>query len=355
LYNYYFNLFLMGYRYLLQLLAPVIMSGLMSCGGSAPQQGGVQAGNGKGRPGDSDSDAARAATIIPAFDADSAYYYVARQLHFGPRVPNSEAHTQCGLWLSETLAGYADTLYTQETRVRAYNGTILNIKNIIGVFQPAKRNRLLLCAHWDSRPYADWDSDPANHYRPIDGANDGASGVGVLLELARQLHQQAPSWGVDIVFFDAEDYGKHHAASGADEDSWALGSQYWSRNPHIPNYQANFGILLDMVGAANATFKHEGFSMLYAPNIVRKVWKHAQDLGYSAYFVHEDGPFITDDHYYVNTIGNIPTINIIHLDQTTIHGFFPQWHTINDNIEVIDPHTLRAVGQTLLSVIYQQR
>ncbi len=345
----------MGYRTLLQLFISLIISGLMSCGGSASHKGGAQAGNGKGRSNDIDSGSVGASAIIPEFDADSAYSFVASQLLYGPRVPNSEAHKQCGLWLSETLGGFADTLYAQETRIRAYNGTILNIKNIIGVFRPAKRNRILLCAHWDSRPYADWDADPANHYRPIDGANDGASGVGVLLEIARQLHQQAPSWGIDIVFFDAEDYGKHQAASGADEDSWALGSQYWARNPHTPNYQANFGILLDMVGAANATFKYEGFSMLYAPNIVRKVWKHAQDLGYSAYFIHEDGAFITDDHYYVNTIRNIPTINIIHLDQTTPHGFFPQWHTIKDNIDVIDPHTLKAVGQTLLSVIYQQQ
>lgn len=294
------------------------------------------------------------APVVPVFNQDSAFSYVKTQTLFGPRVPNSEAHRQCGLWLAETLNRFADTLYTQHTRVRAYNGTVLNIKNIVGVFQPERGNRILLCAHWDSRPYADWDPDPANHYRPIDGANDGASGVGVLLEIARQLHANPPPLGVDIIFFDAEDYGKHRAAAGIDEHTWALGSQHWARTPHISDYHANFGILLDMVGAANASFKKEGFSMLYAPNIVRKVWNEAHRLGFGHFFVNQDGPFITDDHYYINTIRNIPTINIIHLDNSTEHGFFPQWHTVEDTIEIIDVNTLKAVGQTVLSVIYHQ-
>ncbi len=139
--------------------------------------------------------------VIPAFNADSAYYFVDRQVGFGPRVPNTEAHQQAGRWLAERLGGFADTLYTQETRVRAYDGTVLQIKNIIGVFQPEARRRILLCAHWDSRPYADYDPDPAYHYTPIDGANDGASGVGVLLEIARLLSKEQPNVGVDIIFF----------------------------------------------------------------------------------------------------------------------------------------------------------
>ncbi len=292
-------------------------------------------------------------TRPPLFSADSAYNYIEKQVSFGPRVPNTEAHREAGNWLAATLGGFADTLYLQETRVRAYDGTVLNITNIIGVFQPDKRRRILLCAHWDSRPYADYDPDPASHYTPIDGANDGASGVGVLLEIARLLHAQAPDIGIDIIFFDAEDYGRHRFSDRPDEDSWALGAQHWARNPHRPDYFARFGILLDMVGASDAIFKREGYSMLYAPNIVRKVWETAQRIGYGHMFVNRDGGFITDDHYYVNMIRNIPTINIIHQDDSTPHGFFPQWHTLADNMSVIDKYTLRAVGETVVAVIYE--
>ncbi len=313
---------------------------LFSCGGGAEPDTGNRAERQQVQP--------------PTFNADSAFNFVARQVAFGPRVPNSEAHRQAGKWLTETLGRFSDTIYLQETRVRAYDGTVLNIKNIIGVFQPENRRRILLCAHWDSRPYADYDPDPANHFTPIDGANDGASGVGVLLEIARLISQQAPDVGIDIIFFDAEDYGRHRFSNLPDRDTWALGSQHWARNPHRPDYFARFGILLDMVGASDPQFKREGYSMLYAPNIVRKVWEAANRLGYGHIFLNRDGGFVTDDHYYVNTIRNIPTINIIHQDETTEHGFFPQWHTLGDNMEVIDPITLRAVGETVLSVIYSE-
>ncbi len=317
--------------------------GLVSCG----------SGHSPGRSTTEQATQPEATIPVPSFNADSAYAYIYKQVSFGPRVPNTEAHLACGDWLVETMSAFADTTYVQQTRVRAYNGKLLNIRNIIGAFQPEHRHRILLCAHWDSRPYADWDPDPENHYRAIDGANDGASGVGVLLEVARILHQQYPDKGVDIIFFDAEDYGAHRHSSVADQDTWALGSQHWARNPHIQGYQASFGILLDMVGAANATFLHEGFSMLYAPNIVRRVWREAQRLGYGQFFINQAGSYITDDHYYINTIINIPTINIIHLDQSTPHGFFPQWHTMDDNMDVIDKQTLFAVGHTLLAIIYQ--
>jgi len=309
-------------------------------------------GNGNADP-DQDSVSDTGVTV-PVFNADSAYQYVARQVEFGPRVPNSQAHREAGEWLAAKLGSFADTLYIQETRVRAYDGTNLNIKNIIGVFQPANPRRVLLCAHWDSRPYADYDPDPENHYTPIDGANDGASGVGVLLEIARHLQQEQPSVGVDIILFDAEDYGRHRLSDRPDEDSWALGAQHWARNPHRADYFARYGILLDMVGASGATFKREGYSMLYAPGIVRKVWEVAGQLGYRNMFLNRDGSFITDDHYYVNTIRNIPTINIIHQDQDTEHGFFPEWHTTDDTIDVIDPYTLKAVGETVMHVIYNE-
>ncbi len=302
-----------------------------------------------------ETEAEQAKTVsIPVFNPDSAYFFIEQQVAFGPRVPNSEAHRQAGLWLAGQLDRFADTLYIQQTRVRAYDGTVLNIKNIIGAFQPENRRRILLCAHWDSRPYADYDPDPEKHYTPIDGANDGASGVGVLLEVARLISKRVPNTGIDIIFFDAEDYGRHRFSDLQEEDSWALGAQYWARNPHRSDYDARFGILLDMVGASGATFRRESYSMLYAPNVVRKVWDTARQLGYGHMFLNTDGSFIVDDHYYVNRIRNIPTINIIHQDDSTPHGFFPEWHTTGDNMDVIDHYTLKAVGETIMRVIYKE-
>ncbi len=292
--------------------------------------------------------------LIPEFRADSAYAFIQKQLDFGPRVPNTQAHREAGEWLSSMMHKYADTVYIQQGRVRAWDGNTLNIKNIIGVFKPEERRRILLCAHWDSRPFADHDPDPGKHYTPIDGANDGASSVGVLLEIARLLSMEEPGIGVDIILFDAEDYGIHRLENRSDEDTWALGSQYWARNPHRSDYNARYGILLDMVGASGATFKREGYSMLYAPNIVRQVWDTARRLGHSHMFLNRDGGYIIDDHYYINTIRNIPTINIIHQDETTPHGFFPEWHTTDDTIDVIDISTLRVVGETVVNVIYNE-
>jgi hypothetical protein len=300
------------------------------------------------------SDQERKKVDVPVFNKDSAFAFVKKQVDYGPRVPNTEAHRLTAQWLSETLGRFSDTIVVQQARVRAFDGTILNISNIIASFDLDNRSRVLLCAHWDSRPFADFDPDPANHYKPILGANDGASGVGVLLEIARLLSEQRPAIGIDIVLFDAEDYGQHEAFSGYAEDSWGLGSQYWSKNPHRPDYNARYGILLDMVGASGAQFRREGFSMMYAPNIVRKVWGLAKRIGYGSYFVDRDGGYVTDDHYYVNTIRNIPTINIIHQEDGSRHGFFPQWHTIEDNMDVIDVNTLKAVGQTVLTVIFEE-
>ncbi len=291
--------------------------------------------------------------FIPTFNSDSAYQFIAQQVNFGPRVPNTSSHVACGNWLEEKLREWSDTVYVQRAKVNAYDGTVLNIRNLVGSFRPEATNRLLFCAHWDTRPWADHDADPANHFTPIDGANDGGSGVGVLLEIARLLHMHAPETGVDIIFFDAEDYGEHRTHQGSEQHSWALGSQYWSQRPHRTDYFARYGVLLDMVGAYNATFKKEGYSMLYAPNIVRNVWKLAQRKNFGHYFINQEGGFITDDHLYVNEIRGIPTINIIDLRSDTPHGFFPQWHTMGDTMEQIDPVTLDAVGNVVLSLIYE--
>ncbi len=292
----------------------------------------------------------------PAFNADSAYIFVQKQVDFGPRVPNTPNHSQCADYLINTLNAYADTTIVQSFKTAAYDGTVLNGKNIIGSFNPEKSKRILLCAHWDSRPYADHDPDPALHNTPIDGANDGASGVGVLLEIARLVSITKPSVGIDIIFFDVEDYGPPKDYPGNNQqDQYGLGSQYWSKNLHDPDYTASYGILLDMVGAANARFYMEGYSLMYAPGILKKIWNTAQRSGFTEYFLWEQVGYIDDDHKYINEIAKIPTINIIHLDPGSANGsFFEYWHTTGDNLSVIDKQTLRVVGQTLLKVIFEE-
>lgn len=287
---------------------------------------------------------------VPAFDSDSAFAFVKIQTDFGPRVPGSEAHEQCAAFLIAKLQSYCDTVYVQNFTAATYDGKKFPSKNIIGCFNVEKSNRVLLASHWDSRPFADQDAIEANRSKAIDGADDGASGVGVLLELARQLQQEHPEVGVDIIFFDCEDYG---TPSGVDVpgDWWCLGSQYWAKNPHVENYTALYGILLDMVGSANAKFRHEYFSVYYAQTIVSKVWSMANRLGYGQQFINESAHPITDDHYYVNKMARIPMIDIIHQDNSTGTGFGPVWHTTNDNISNISAEMLGIVGVTLRAVI----
>ena len=294
---------------------------------------------------------------VPQFNSDSAYLYIKKQVDFGPRVPNTDEHALCAQYLFDKLKMFSDTAIIQSFKTRAFDGTVLNGKNIIGSFNPEKSTRILLCSHWDSRPFADYDPDPDKHRTPIDGANDGGSGTGVLLEIARQLNLLKPNVGVDIIFFDTEDYGPPQDLQGQeDNDSWGLGSQYWARNPHDPDYVARFGILLDMVGAENAKFYMEGFSLMYAPGILKKIWNVGHRLGYVDYYIFEQVGYINDDHKYVNEIINIPTIDIIHLDTASASStFFEHWHTVGDNISVIDKGTLKVVGQTLLTVIYEEK
>lgn len=287
------------------------------------------------------------------FNKDSAYYFVKKQVSFSPRVPNTKAHAACGEYLLQTLSRFADTVMIQPLSIKAYNGTLLKGQNIIGIFNPEARKRVLLAAHWDSRPYADHDPNPENRRTAIDGANDGASGVGVLLEIARQLQIKSPAIGIDIIFFDLEDYGEpQDERINYKGEFWCLGSQAWARNPHVKNYRAKYGILLDMVGGHNAQFTKEGFSRQYAPDIVDKVWNRANNLGFSSYFQNKETDPIIDDHYYVNNIRNLPMIDIIEWDASTGTGFNKHWHTVNDNMDNINRETLSAVGKVVLSVIY---
>lgn len=298
------------------------------------------------------------AVIVPIFDADSAYSFIEAQVKFGPRVPSTPSHRKCGDYLISKLKGYGATVVTQDVELRAYNGDVLEARNIIAQFKPEKSDRIMLCAHWDTRPWADTDPDKANHYKPLPGANDGGSGVGVLLEIARHLAMMPGDIGVDIILFDAEDYGLHENDSHlwqSHRHSWALGSQYWSINPHKSGYNARYGILLDIVGAPNSTFMYEGYSTRFADEIVYKVWQSAQKLGYGKYFLQQDGGMITDDHYYVNTILGLPCIDIINCDTDSPNGFGPYHHTMKDDMQWIDKETLKAVGQTVLTVIYNEK
>jgi hypothetical protein len=291
--------------------------------------------------------------VIPQFNADSAYNYVAKQLEFGPRVPGSEAHKQCAEWFIDFFNEKADTVYVQDFRTRLYNGNGIDGKNIIAAFNPEAKKRILLAAHWDSRPFADHDPDEKNWNTPIDGANDGASGVGVLMEIARLMKETPTNVGVDIILFDLEDYGAPYYLNLMTNDDWALGSQYWSKNPHIYNYRAYFGILLDMVGAPNAKFPKEYYSQQFAPALSNDVWRIAREIGYSDYFTNELGHPINDDHIYVNVHARIPMIDIIHLENNSESSFYPYWHTVKDNIEQIDPKTLGMVGDVVVNVIYR--
>ncbi len=286
--------------------------------------------------------------VSPAFNADSAFYYVQKQVEFGPRVTNSDAHKKCGDWMVEELKKLTDNVIEQKTSITNFDGKKLNIRNIIAEINPKATKRIMLCAHWDSRPYADEDNNDTD--KPILGANDGASGVGVLMEIARVIKANPAGVGVDIILFDAEDLGKSEH-----ENSYCLGSQYWSRNMHRPGYKADFGILLDMVGAANAKFAWEEVSVNYAKPVLEKVWGLGNALGYANRFVYFNKGGIIDDHAYVNKNAGIPTIDIIHYDAATPSGFPEHWHTHRDNMNAIDRNTLSAVGQTLLEVIYTEK
>jgi Zn-dependent M28 family amino/carboxypeptidase len=295
---------------------------------------------------------AKPVVSIPAFSADSAYAYIEKQLAFGPRVPNTRGHDACGAWLIQQFESFGAQVQVQKAMVDGWdlegNRIKLPVQNIIASFSPENKRRIMLSAHWDTRPYGDNGPD-ARKYEPIPGANDGGSGVAVLLELARQFGQKPPEVGVDIFLWDTEDYGTSKV-----EDSYCLGSQYWGENPHKPGYRAMYGINLDMVGAASPTFRQDFYSRQYGKAVVDKVWDTAAELGYASYFPVIEGASFVDDHYYVNLLAQIPCIDIC--DQPGQGGmtFFGQWHTHQDDIHIISKETLKAVGQTLMTVVYRE-
>ncbi|MGW8122546.1 M28 family peptidase [Roseivirga echinicomitans] len=296
--------------------------------------------------------------VPPALNVDSVYSFIQKQVDFGPRIPNSEAHKAAGKWFEAQFKSYGAKVYVQEFEEYTYNGVKVELKNIIASFNPEKKKRLLLAAHWDTRPFAD--KDPEDKTALFDGANDGGSGVGILLEVARIIGSvKNPEVGIDIILFDGEDWGdagEDYGRMTGDKDSWwCLGSQYWGKKTHIPNYTAYYGILLDMVGAKGATFYYDGVSQENAGRILTQVWEIGQQIGYQNYFKMESvlPKGLIDDHVYVNKYARIPMISIMDYRKSQ-SSFFPGHHTSQDNMEGISKATLKAVGETLLTVIYNE-
>lgn len=292
----------------------------------------------------------------PPFNADSAFSFVQTQVDFGPRVPGTPQHTACADWMVAKLKGYGATVIEQNATVTAFNGRELPLRNIIARWNLDRKDRVLLIAHYDTRPFADKDDERQGE--PIPGANDGGSGVGILLEIARHMAGKAHGPGVDMLFTDVEDFGQPSGSMTAEEnsvDTWALGSQYFSRNPPELGYTARFGILLDMCGARDAVFVREAYSMKYAPAVVARVWKTAAALGHGDRFKQETKFFVgTDDHIAINERLRIPTIDIIEFNMGT-NAFHPSWHTHDDDMDVIDRATLAVVGGTVLQSVWQER
>lgn len=288
---------------------------------------------------------------VPSFSADSAYKYIETQVSFGPRVPNTYGHIKTREFLESKLKQFAgnNSVFAQEFTETGYSNDTLNMANVIAAFNLEAADRIMLCAHWDTRPRADEDPERASEY--IAGADDGGSGVGVLLELARIFGENPPPIGVDIVLFDGEDYGVQ-----GDLKKYFLGSRYWSQNPPVPGYNPRFGILLDMVGAEHAVFPKEDYSMNYAPNLVNEIWKIGAEKGYGEIFLNEAGAGVLDDHYIVYEYTDIPVIDIINHTVGTDGNikFAPHWHTHRDDMPIIDKNTLQAVGDVLLELIYNR-
>ncbi|MBD9229864.1 MAG: M28 family peptidase [Prevotella sp.] len=294
--------------------------------------------------------------VGPDFNADSAYIYLQEQCDFGPRTMNSTAHDKCEKWIIQKFEQYGCKVTTQKATLNGYDGTPLRSTNIMASYNPEATTRIMFCAHWDCRPWADNDPDSTNWHKPIIAANDAASGVGVMIELARILKGSGLELGVDFICFDAEDYGTPQWFEGEDPgDTWALGAQYFANN--LPEgYAPRYGILLDMVGGVGAKFYREGMSMQYAPAIVKKVWNAARQVGYGSYFPKDDGGMITDDHIPVNQTANIPCIDVIpYYPDCAQSSFGPTWHTIADNMDNIDKNTLKAVGQTMVQVLFTEK
>ena len=297
------------------------------------------------------------ADVRCAFSADSAYTYIAQQVAFGARVPGTDEHAACGDWLVKKVAQYGAQVRNQYGTMINYAGEEQPIRNIVAFFEGSTPYTILLCAHWDSRPWSDEELLYEDRFTPVLGANDGASGVGVILEILRQLSTIKANGGytpsAQVVFFDCEDMGTPAHYTGKErEHTWCLGSQYWARDyAQSSPVKIHYGILLDMVGDPSATFPREYFSVTHAATYVEQIWRTATKLGYGRYFVNQPAYPITDDHYYVSTIAGIPCVDIIDYKSNNGTGFAEWWHTQDDDMRNINKQTLQAVGETVITTI----
>lgn len=290
------------------------------------------------------------AVVIPNFCADSAYKYTDDQLSFGPRIPGRKGHDECAHFLARKMGRWCDTVIMQSFSATLWNGQTARGQNIIASFDPQKEHRVLLAAHWDSRMWADQDPDSSQHHNPILGANDGASGVATLMEMARIMSSQRPDVGIDFIFFDLEDQGAPYWSENYEDNTWCKGSQYWAQHPHRPYYRANYGILFDMIGTEQPRFTKEEVSRNYAPGVTNKLWKAAAAIGHSNVFVDANTPPILDDHLYVNQIIGIPMVDIV--QNSVDRSFFKHWHTLGDNLDAVNPQSLKIVADVTMKVIY---
>jgi hypothetical protein len=274
------------------------------------------------------------------FDADRAFQHLLAQVECGPRVPNTPGHAACRDYLLRELGAVADQVLSQDF-VQEIRGVPLRLSNLIGVFAPDQPTKVLLAAHWDTRPTADMDPNPANRGLPIAGANDGASGVAVLLEVARVLREVGPPLGVILVLFDGEDYGPGI-------DAMFLGSRYYAR--HLLPERPAWGVLLDMVGDRDLQIPREGYSEQFARPVNDRVWAAARELGRPE-FLDRVGPAILDDHVSLLEVG-VPMIDVIDFSYGPANSW---WHTLEDTPDKCSPASLQAVGQVVLRTLYNAR
>lgn len=284
---------------------------------------------------------------IPIFNADNAFQNIEKQLAFGYRVPGTAEHKACGEWIAESMKSLGANVIIQDFEADFLGKKNVPSFNIMTQFNPDHKKRILLGAHWDSRLIADKDDERAD--QPIPGADDGASGVAVLLEIARIISENPIDMGVDIIFFDTEDQGDNNS-----NESWAKGSQYWGKNKVPKNYDAEYGILLDMVGSEGAVFGLEEYSYVNARPYQEKIWTLAKRMGYSDFFRDETSGAVMDDHFWVMKNASIPMLDIINQKPGDRSSFGEYHHTHDDDIDIISKRTLRVVGQVVTAALYNE-
>lgn len=328
------------------LLASCLM--LLSCGTTEPKKEDT-------KPPVADSPKTASTRLAADFNADSAYLYIEKQLSFGNRITGTASHKKCAEWLVAKFKSFGAEVTVQAATVTASTGDKLQMQNIIAAVNPTAKKRVIIAAHWDSRPWGDNDSLPEYHKKPILAANDAGSGVAIALEMARLFQQKNPTVGVDFILWDAEDWGKSEA-----ENSFCLGSQYWAKNKDKKDYHAEYGINLDMVGAKGANFYQDALSLKQANKETENIWRIAGELGYgNMFFMEPISDEIIDDYKYAME-GGVKMVEIIDrrlqfYDGRNYFPFFPYWHTHKDDMNCIDRSTLKAVGQTLMEVIAREK